>query len=140
MSVMTAVGWIGVMFLIGALVRAKVKFIGNTMIPACLIGGILGCILINTVGLPWTTLADYSTISGQMYSRESVDLINRILNNVSWLSNGLVKKIVNISLRFVCAAFIVRCEFCHIVYYVRISINPLAKLPVNKALNCPMRD
>ena len=41
---------------------------------------------------------DTITISGQMYSRESVDLINRILNNVSWLSNGLVKKIVNISL------------------------------------------
>ncbi|MBE6037475.1 MAG: sodium:glutamate symporter [Clostridiales bacterium] len=74
MSVMTAVGWIGVMFLIGALVRAKVKFIGNTMIPACLIGGILGCILINTVGLPWTTLADYSTISGQMYNFMFINL------------------------------------------------------------------
>lgn len=35
MSVMTAVGWIGVMFLLGALIRAKVKVIGNTMIPAC---------------------------------------------------------------------------------------------------------
>lgn len=74
MSVMTAVGWIGVMFLLGALIRAKVKAIGNTMIPACLIGGIIGCVLINTVGLPWTTLSDYSTISGQMYNFMFINL------------------------------------------------------------------
>lgn len=74
MAVMTAVGWIGVMFLLGALIRAKVKPIGNMMIPACLIGGVIGCAIINTVGLPWTTTADYTLISGQMYNFMFINL------------------------------------------------------------------
>ena len=67
MATMTAVAWIGVMFLAAVVIRAKVKPIGNMLVPACLIGGIIGCILMNTVGLPGTTAAEYSTISGQMY-------------------------------------------------------------------------
>ena len=68
MGVMTAVGWIGAFFLLAVIIRAKIKPIGNMLVPACLIGGVIGCVIINTVGLPWTTTADYSLISGQMYN------------------------------------------------------------------------
>lgn len=81
MSVMTAIGWIGVMFLLGALIRAKIKPIGNMMIPACLIGGLIGAVLMNTVGLPWTTTADYSMISGQMYNFMFINLGITVANH-----------------------------------------------------------
>ena len=74
MATMTAVAWIGVMFLAAVVIRAKVKPIGNMLVPACLIGGIIGCILMNTVGLPGTTAAEYSTISGQMYTFMFINL------------------------------------------------------------------
>ena len=74
MGVMTAVGWIGAFFLLAVIIRAKIKPIGNMLVPACLIGGVIGCVIINTVGLPWTTTADYSLISGQMYNFMFINL------------------------------------------------------------------
>ena len=71
---MTAVGWIGAFFLLAVIIRAKIKPIGNMLVPACLIGGVIGCVIINTVGLPWTTTADYSLISGQMYNFMFINL------------------------------------------------------------------
>ena len=61
MGVMTAVGWIGAFFLVGSYHTCKDQTIGNMLVPACLIGGVIGCVIINTVGLPWTTTADYLT-------------------------------------------------------------------------------
>lgn len=74
MAVMTSVAWIGIMFLVACIIRAKVKPVGNLLIPACLIGGVIGCVLMNTVGLPGTTAAEYSTISGQMYTFMFINL------------------------------------------------------------------
>lgn len=68
MAVMTAVAWIGVMFLVAMLLRAKVSFIGKAMIPACVIAGIIGFIFINLTGLSGTTNAEYNLISGQLYT------------------------------------------------------------------------
>ena len=69
MEVMNAVGWIGIMFLVGALIRAKIKPIGNMMVPSCLIGGVVGCVLMNTCGVGFgVTMNEFSTISGQMYN------------------------------------------------------------------------
>ena len=74
MGTMTAVGWIGVFFLLAVVIRAKVKPVGNMLVPACLIGGIIGCVFMNTTGLPWTTTDDYSLISGQMYNFMFINL------------------------------------------------------------------
>ena len=74
MGVMTAVGWIGAFILLAVIIRAKINPIGNMLEPACLIGGVIGCVIINTVGLPWTTTADYSLISGQMYNFMFINL------------------------------------------------------------------
>jgi ESS family glutamate:Na+ symporter len=40
-------GWLGVMLLFGLLLRAKVKFFQHFLIPGCIIGGLLGLILLH---------------------------------------------------------------------------------------------
>ena len=42
MTVMNAVAWCGIMFLLAAAIRAKVKPVGRMVIPAAIIGGIIG--------------------------------------------------------------------------------------------------
>lgn len=74
MEVMTTLGWIGIMFLIGCIVRAKVKPVGDMLIPACLIGGVVGAILMNATGLAGATQAAASTISGQLYTFMFINL------------------------------------------------------------------
>jgi ESS family glutamate:Na+ symporter len=44
---MLAFGWMAIMLLIGVLLRAKIRFLQKFLFPSCLIGGILGLILIN---------------------------------------------------------------------------------------------
>lgn len=45
---MLVFGWLASMLLIGVMLRAKVSFFQRFLFPSCLIGGILGLILINT--------------------------------------------------------------------------------------------
>ena len=45
---MLSMGWIGVMLLVGVLLRALIKPLGNILVPACVTGGIIGFILMNT--------------------------------------------------------------------------------------------
>ena len=68
MATMTAAAWMGVMFVVAMLIRAKVSFVGKAMIPACVIAGVIGFIFINTTGLAGTTNNEYNTISGQLYT------------------------------------------------------------------------
>ena len=68
MSVMTAVAWIGVMFLAAIVIRWKVRILGSMLVPSCLIAGIIGFIFMNTTGLEGTKAADYGLISGQLYT------------------------------------------------------------------------
>lgn len=51
MELMMALGWIGAMLLVGVLLRAKVGFLRSMLVPSCVIGGIIGFILMNTCGL-----------------------------------------------------------------------------------------
>ena len=36
---MTALAWIGVMFIIAVILRAKINFLGRSLVPACVIAG-----------------------------------------------------------------------------------------------------
>ena len=74
MAVMTAVAWIGLMFLVAVILRAKIPFLGKTLIPACLIAGTVGFVFMNTTGLSGTTSAEYTTISGQLYTFMFINL------------------------------------------------------------------
>ncbi len=68
MTVMNAVAWCGIMFLLAAVIRVVVKPIGRMVIPSAIIGGIIGCILMNTCGLWQVESADFSPISTHMYT------------------------------------------------------------------------
>ena len=68
MTVMNAVAWCGIMFLLAAILRAVIKPLGRMVIPSAIIGGIIGCILMNTCGLWRVTGADFSPISTHMYT------------------------------------------------------------------------
>ncbi|OON88748.1 sodium:glutamate symporter [Pyramidobacter sp. C12-8] len=65
---MTALAWIGVMFILAVLLRAKIFFLGKSLVPACVIAGVVGFAFMNTTGLGGSSSADYSYISGQLYT------------------------------------------------------------------------
>ena len=48
MTLMISMSWIGVMLLIGVILRVVIKPLGNILMPACVTGGIIGFILMNT--------------------------------------------------------------------------------------------
>lgn len=48
MTLMVSMAWIGVMLILGVILRAVIKPLGNILMPACVIGGIIGFILMNT--------------------------------------------------------------------------------------------
>ena len=48
MTLMISISWIGVMILLGVILRALIKPIGNILLPACVTGGIIGFVLMNT--------------------------------------------------------------------------------------------
>ena len=50
MTMLIAVGWIAIMLLIGVILKGLSKFLRNMLVPASVIGGILGLIIANTIG------------------------------------------------------------------------------------------
>ena len=52
MSYFLAFGFIGICIFIGVFLRARIKFLQNFLVPACMIGGIFGMILINLDLIP----------------------------------------------------------------------------------------
>ena len=65
MSVMIAFSWIGIMLLVGVLLRAFIKPLGNILMPASVIGGIVGVIFMNIPGVA-TTLGIDSNMCNQI--------------------------------------------------------------------------
>ncbi|MDO4280034.1 MAG: hypothetical protein Q4C56_00235 [Peptococcaceae bacterium] len=62
MTLMVSISWVGVMLLVGVVLRALIKPLGNILMPACVIGGIVGFILMN-VGLLPKLGVDYTMMS-----------------------------------------------------------------------------
>lgn len=60
-------GWIGTMLLVGMVLRAKIPFLKNWLVPSAIIGGIIGFILINT-GVLGLDVNMFSTIAGQLFT------------------------------------------------------------------------
>lgn len=60
-------GWIGIMLLIGMILRAKIPFLKNWLVPSAIIGGLIGFVLINT-GVLGLDVAMFSTIAGQLFT------------------------------------------------------------------------
>lgn len=58
MSAMVAFSWIGIMLLVGMILRAKVPFLSNILMPASVIGGLVGFVLMNIPGFATATGVD----------------------------------------------------------------------------------
>ena len=52
MSLLIGFGFLSILLLLGVFLRAKVRFFQEYMVPACLIGGIIGFVVLNTTGFP----------------------------------------------------------------------------------------
>lgn len=50
MNVMLAFGWASIMLLVGVLLRAKIPFLRKMLVPASVLGGIIGFLFINAFG------------------------------------------------------------------------------------------
>ncbi|MDO4280170.1 MAG: sodium/glutamate symporter [Peptococcaceae bacterium] len=48
MTLMVSISWIGVMLLVGVFLRSVLKPLANILVPACVTGGVVGFILMNT--------------------------------------------------------------------------------------------
>lgn len=55
MTAMLSFSWIGIMLLVGMICRAKIPFLANILMPASVIGGIIGFILMNIPGFAEAT-------------------------------------------------------------------------------------
>ena len=78
MTLMITMSWIGVMLIVGVILRAVIKPLGNILMPACVTGGIIGFILMNT-GILTRLGVDF-------------DLLNTIVTNlftITFISMGL---------------------------------------------------
>ena len=85
MSYFLAFGFIGICIYIGVFLRAKIKFLQNFLVPACMIGGIIGMILSNLNLIPlkaeyFQTLAYHFFIVSFICFISAEDRANSVLN------------------------------------------------------------
>lgn len=67
MSVTLAFGWIGIMLCIGMILRAKVPFLRKMLVPASVIGGLFGLVLMNLNVLGEVSAELYTTIVNELF-------------------------------------------------------------------------
>lgn len=67
--------WLSIMLLVGVLLRATIQFFQHFLIPACMIGGVIGAVLINTGIIPAQS-SDFETFAYHLF-------------NISFISLGL---------------------------------------------------
>jgi ESS family glutamate:Na+ symporter len=68
-------GWLGVMLLVGVVLRSSVRFFQNYLIPSCMIGGIIGMVLVNA-GVIRAGFSEFETFAYHLF-------------NISFISVGL---------------------------------------------------
>ena len=65
---MNALAWCGLFIIIGVILRAKLPFLKNNLVPASVIGGVLGFIAVNAGVVFNATTAEFSSIAGTLWS------------------------------------------------------------------------
>ncbi len=68
MGMMMSFGWASIMILIGMVARAKIRFLGNILMPASVIAGIVGFIFMNFKLLPEATPDMYTQMVGYLFT------------------------------------------------------------------------
>lgn len=65
---MNALAWVGLFIIVGVILRAKVPFLKKNLVPASVIGGVIGFIVVNLGVLSDATVNDFSGIAGTLWS------------------------------------------------------------------------
>ncbi len=65
---MNALAWTGLFIVLGVILRAKIPFFKNNLVPASVIGGILGFIAVNVGLVVDADVNEFGTIAGQLWS------------------------------------------------------------------------
>lgn len=65
---MNGLAWTGVFIIIGVLLRSKISFLRSNLVPASVIGGIIGFIIMNTGMIKDTTFSNFGDIAGILWS------------------------------------------------------------------------
>lgn len=65
---MDALAWTGLFIIVGVVLRAKVPFLKKKLVPASVIGGVLGFIIMNTGLITDAAVGDFGSIAGILWS------------------------------------------------------------------------
>lgn len=65
---MNALAWVGLFIIVGVILRAKVPFLKKNLVPASVIGGVIGFIVVNLGVISDATVNDFSGIAGTLWS------------------------------------------------------------------------
>ncbi len=65
-TMLIALCWVAVFLLIGVVLRVMIPFCRKMLIPACMVGGLVGCIVVNTLPLDWMGSLKPDTLSLEM--------------------------------------------------------------------------
>lgn len=65
---MNAIAWVGLFIVLGVVLRAKVPFFRNNLVPASVIGGLIGFAVMNTGVITTASAGDFGSIAGNLWS------------------------------------------------------------------------
>lgn len=82
MSTLIAVGFLSILLLFGVALRARIPFLQRYMVPACLIGGVTGFIILNTTGFPDVNAGLYPSMAYHFFTFSFVCLGLRGMSKV----------------------------------------------------------
>ena len=94
MSLLIAFGFLSLLLLLGVLLRAKIKFLQNFMVPACLTGGVIGCFILNTTGFPQVQPELYPALAYHFFTISFVCIGLRGMSKVDQSKGSATKEMV----------------------------------------------
>ena len=94
MSLLIAFGFLSLLLLLGVLLRAKIKFLQNFMVPACLTGGVIGFFILNTTGFPQVQPELYPALAYHFFTISFVCIGLRGMSKVDQSKGSATKEMV----------------------------------------------
>ena len=94
MSLLIAFGFLSLLLLLGVLLRAKIKFLQNFMVPACLTGGVIGFFILNTTGFPQVQPELYPALAYHFFTISFVCIGLRGMSKVDQSKGSATREMV----------------------------------------------
>lgn len=68
MTILNAVGYLAIMLILGVFLRAKIKILQKFLVPACMIGGVVGALILNITGVPGVEVDSYKQLAYHLFT------------------------------------------------------------------------